>query len=340
MANESLYVNGLGTERTAWTEVGTPPFLNAQDQPDHYIYTTIKKAEHGDFTFTDSGGSGTINSVTLYVYAKNAAGRDLAVFIHDGTSWYEYAVSPPISWDWVNVAIPVLDSWTKIDGAKLYIMNANKTDRMDVDAAYLYVDYTAAAQEKSKTVTGDLRIAQRVPKTITGDLYLKEEDKSKTVTGDLYVKEEDKSKTVTGDLILINQFTKTVTGDLILKGVDVQKTVTGDLYLLEEDKSKTVTGDLILLLTGTKTVTGDLYLKGEDQIKTVTGDLIVGTIGAQEKSKTVTGDLILQKQDNIKTITGDLILWSGALKYDQNAYLFTRGGALYTQKEKMFTRRS
>ena len=54
MANLSLYVNGLGTESSGWTEVGDSPYLNALDQPTHYIYSATKKAEHGDFTFTDT----------------------------------------------------------------------------------------------------------------------------------------------------------------------------------------------------------------------------------------------------------------------------------------------
>lgn len=155
---ESLWVDGLGTERTGWTEVGTSPYLDAQDQPTNYVWTTTKNAEHGDFTFANSGvGTGTINSVYLYVYAASAAtAQNLEFYIWDGTAWSLAGTLPDNTpWSWVSFDIStILDTWTKIDAAKLYLLQGNTTVESDVDAAYLLVDYTSGVIEKNFSDNG------------------------------------------------------------------------------------------------------------------------------------------------------------------------------------------
>lgn len=146
---ETLKVTTLGMERTGWTGVGTL-HLQEQDEPTHYIWTATKKAEHGDFDFANTAfSSTTLNSVTLYVYAKNILGtRMLEYYIWDGTSWTEYNLVPTAGFSWMNIAVPVLDTWTKVDGAKLYVKQPNQTDRTDIDAAYLLCDYSEVGAEE------------------------------------------------------------------------------------------------------------------------------------------------------------------------------------------------
>lgn len=141
MTTLQLWVSALGTERTGWTRVGTSPYLNAQDQPTHYVYSIVKKAEIGDFDFQDTAETGTINSVTLYVYGQTAIANNL-FYIWNGITWASYNPILPATWGWASIAVPVLDTWNKINGAKLYIYHPNSTSRTDIDAAYLLVDYT------------------------------------------------------------------------------------------------------------------------------------------------------------------------------------------------------
>jgi len=142
MGTLQLWVSVLGTERTGWTRVGTSPYLNAQDQPTNYVYSIVKKAEIGDFDFQDTAQTGTINSVTLYVYGQAATGSGQTFYIWDGVTWTSYNPTLPATWGWASIAVPVLNTWAKINGAKLYIFHFNTTARTDVDAAYLLVDYT------------------------------------------------------------------------------------------------------------------------------------------------------------------------------------------------------
>lgn len=149
---ETLKVTTMGTERAGWTEVGTL-HLQEQDQPTHYVWTVTKKAEHGDWDFANTAYSAeTLNSVTLYVYAYNDVGRELSFFIHDGTSWTEYAIILPTSYGWSNIATPVLDTWTKVDGAKLYVAQPNQADKSWIDAAYLLIDYTTVGVESEQVI--------------------------------------------------------------------------------------------------------------------------------------------------------------------------------------------
>lgn len=143
MPTLNLWVNSLGTERTGWLRVGSSPYLNTQDQPANYVYSVTRKDEIGDFNFGDTSQSGTINSVTLYVYGQRGGTIvGFVVGIWDGSSWTEYALILPTSWGWVSEVISVLDTWAKINGAKMYIKRPNSTVRTDVDAAYLLVNYT------------------------------------------------------------------------------------------------------------------------------------------------------------------------------------------------------
>jgi len=146
---ETLKVTTLGTEKTAWTEVGTL-HLQEQDEPTHYIWTATKKAEHGDFDFANTAFSGTtLNSVTLYVYARNANGNQTVDYnIWNGTDWTEYTLDPTVAYSWLNIAVPVLDTWAKVDGAKLYVTQPNNAARTDMDAAYLLCDYSEAGAEQ------------------------------------------------------------------------------------------------------------------------------------------------------------------------------------------------
>lgn len=176
MPTETLWVDGLGTERTGWTRIGSSPYLNAQDQPTNYVWTTTKRDEIGDFTFQDSIHTEAINSVTLYVYSQSAApAGNVDFWIWDGSAWIEYVISLPATWGWTSIVVPVLDSWTKINGAKLYIGQPNSANRTDVDAAYLLVDYAPAVTE---TIT-----AKSFPMTYLEKPVAAEEIRSKVQGG-------------------------------------------------------------------------------------------------------------------------------------------------------------
>ena len=160
---ESLWVNGFEVDgtKTGWTTEGDSPWLSIQDQPANYIWTETKKAEIGDFTFQDTARppTDTLNSATLYVYSQNASARDLGAFIWDGTSWTEYVMTHPATWNWHSIAVPVLDTWTKVDGAKFYLKQPNQTDKSWVDAAYLLVDYTPGGVTYNTYISDSVNIS-------------------------------------------------------------------------------------------------------------------------------------------------------------------------------------
>jgi len=142
-----LYVNADDETRTDWTRVGTNPYLDAIDYNTNYVNVSGNNLVVGDFNFTDSGKSTeTIDGVTVQLYAKQSGtNNNLEVFVWDGSVWTTLGVQvTPTSWGWMNwTATTVLDTWTKIDGAKIYIKSRAAVGTYEVDCARLKVDYTA-----------------------------------------------------------------------------------------------------------------------------------------------------------------------------------------------------
>jgi len=140
-----LYVNADDETRTDWTRVGTNPYLDAIDHPTNFVNVTGNNMLVGDFNFTDSGKSTeTISSVVVQLYAKaSSSGKNLEVFVWDTSSWISLDTqSTPTSWGWINwTATTELDTWTKIDGARIYIKSRSAAGVFEVDCARLQVDY-------------------------------------------------------------------------------------------------------------------------------------------------------------------------------------------------------
>jgi hypothetical protein len=149
-----LYVNTCDWSVDEWNAYGFPfeEVLNAIDYYDPvnfgWIETVSKNNFEGDFFFTDSGKSTeTIISVTVQIYARNSDSDNLEVYMWDGSSYPllgSQGLTP--SWGWVNyTATTVLDTWAKIDGAKMYVESLTNGGPYQVDCARLNVDYTDPA---------------------------------------------------------------------------------------------------------------------------------------------------------------------------------------------------
>ncbi len=141
-----LYVNADDENKTDWTRVGTDPYLDAIDYNANYTYVSGKDMLVGDFGFADSGKSmETIDSVEVQLYAKQSdSGLKFTVFVWDGTGWTASSKTTVLtSWSWVNwTATAVLDTWTKVDGAKVYIATDSSVGTFEVDCIRLKVDYS------------------------------------------------------------------------------------------------------------------------------------------------------------------------------------------------------
>ena len=138
-----LYVNSNDTSHMGWSVVGVQPYLNATDS--NYVTTNVSGALEGNFGFMASGKSTeTITNVTVQIYGQHATGNNLAVFVWDSSSWTslgEQAVTS--SWGWVNyTATTLLDTWAKIDAAKIYL-KTSASDTYKVECARLQVLYNA-----------------------------------------------------------------------------------------------------------------------------------------------------------------------------------------------------
>ncbi len=141
-----LYVNADDGAKTDWTRVGTNPYLDAIDYNTSFLNTSGKNRVVGDFDFADSGKSTeTINNVTVQAYVRqNETDRALRIFIWNGTDWQAgSSIVVPTSWSWINWTVTtILDTWTKIDGARMYLRTDNFTGLYEVDCARLQVSYT------------------------------------------------------------------------------------------------------------------------------------------------------------------------------------------------------
>jgi len=138
-----LYVDSNDTSRMDWSEVGIQPYLDAVDS--NYVTTDVGDALEGDFGFTDSGKSTeTITSVSVQIYGQHATGNNLEVFVWDSSSWTSLGSQAlTSSWGWVNyTATTVLDTWAKVDAAKIYL-KTSASGTYNVDCARLRVEYNS-----------------------------------------------------------------------------------------------------------------------------------------------------------------------------------------------------
>ena len=141
-----LYVNSNDTSRMNWAEIGMQPYLDAVDHPANLIAVDVKDALEGDFSFMDCGKSTeTITGVTVQIYGTHASGKELEVFVWNSSSWTSLgAQALPSSWgSWVNyTATTVLNTWAKIDAAKIYL-KTSATGTYNIDCARLQIEYNA-----------------------------------------------------------------------------------------------------------------------------------------------------------------------------------------------------
>jgi len=144
-----LYVNSNDTTHMNWNEIGNQPYLDAKTD-DNLIATNVLEAIAGDFGFTDSNiSSATIFSVSLQIYgAVVKSSYPVEVFLWDG-SWTSLGTQIlTTSWQWVNYSVTAkLNTWSKIDAAKIYFVAKDSKGDYNVDCARLEVNYTAPNYE-------------------------------------------------------------------------------------------------------------------------------------------------------------------------------------------------
>lgn len=150
-----LYVDSDDWRITEWNAIGTSPYLDAIDYyapfpNDSYIETSIKNEIDGDYYFANSSKSTeTIINVTVQIYARNSDSDNLEVNVWNGSS-YEFLGAQGLtpSWEWVNyTATTVLDTWAKIDGAKIYVESLTNGGPYEIDCARLQVEYDSTNYE-------------------------------------------------------------------------------------------------------------------------------------------------------------------------------------------------
>jgi hypothetical protein len=143
-----LYVDSDDETRTDWKRFGTNPYLDAIDYDINYLSVKATNKEAGNFDFTDSGKSTeTIDNVTVQLYVtQSRAGDSLEVLVWNGSLWASLGLKEiPTSWNWVNwTASTQLNSWARIDGAKIYFVSYRQPGANEfwVDCARLQVDYS------------------------------------------------------------------------------------------------------------------------------------------------------------------------------------------------------
>jgi len=123
MTVEEVYTNAFDARLVAWTEIGDTPYLNDSDT--NYIYTGTSLRTEGDWTFPNSAGSGTINSVKLRLESliNPADVGFVEVYVWDGTAWvYTGYVGLGEAYAWFELDVSaILNTWAKINGAEVYV---------------------------------------------------------------------------------------------------------------------------------------------------------------------------------------------------------------------------
>jgi len=121
---EEVYTNAFDARLVAWTEVGNSPYLHDTDVD--YVRSNTDGQEEGDWTFPNSVGSGTINSVKLRLQNRLSVidCGEAEVYVWNGISWVYVGVigtyGLDYSWEEIDVSA-ILNSWDKINGAEVYL---------------------------------------------------------------------------------------------------------------------------------------------------------------------------------------------------------------------------
>jgi len=163
MTVEEVYTNSFDATYVAWVEVGNSPYLHNTDTD--YIYQVSARLvayNEGCWSFPASAGSGTINSVKLRLEARrsNVSGdASIAVYVWDGSSWVNVgSISPSsTSYEWFEFDVSsTLNTWDKINGAKVYVMLSRygaQSDTLYIRRLTRKVDYTAGLPTVSKIIS-------------------------------------------------------------------------------------------------------------------------------------------------------------------------------------------
>lgn len=140
-----LDVDFFDGEWNAWTIVGTDPYLDAIDYNASYVYVSGNLRNIGSFNFTDSGKTTeTIKSASVQLYAKQSvSGKNIEVKVWVDSNWHSLGDQvTPTSWGWMNwTATAELNTWEKIDEAKIHIKSKAPSGTFYVDCARLQIDY-------------------------------------------------------------------------------------------------------------------------------------------------------------------------------------------------------
>jgi len=141
MTTVELWVNGFDASSDSWTKIGSTPYLDAQDQPTNYVYSSARNTNCGLFTFQQRAGSETINSVVLYIYSYGVATNDFECYLGATPT----GLGPPAGgWAWKNIDVStILTTWSEINTATLLLDRRNTTNEAGCDATYLLVDYVS-----------------------------------------------------------------------------------------------------------------------------------------------------------------------------------------------------
>jgi hypothetical protein len=107
-SSEWLDCNTFDSDRTGWEEVGSSPYLGAQDYPSNYIWSTTNNRMERYFYFPSTTLTGTL-SVTISIYCNNddGAGDDKADVYVDytgsGTGSYVGSVAQHTNWQYDTI---------------------------------------------------------------------------------------------------------------------------------------------------------------------------------------------------------------------------------------------
>ena len=151
MTVEEVYTNAFSARLFDWSAIGNSPYL--QDTNTDYIESGTVACDEGDWTFPNSAGSGTINSVKLRLEGRQSSAISGAttVYVWDGSAWQSLGSLPLTqTYAWYELDVTsILNSWAKINGAKVYVHYTYYLSTVNfVRRLTRKVDYTTAIASK------------------------------------------------------------------------------------------------------------------------------------------------------------------------------------------------
>ena len=125
MATESQYVTSFDATNDEWAKSGSTPYLD--EGVGSYVDSSTKKAETGYYDFPAFSLSGTLQSVTLYLFGNGTVTSIHDIEVYDGSGWTNVQIGIGGTGEYSVDISAIINSIAKLNAVQINIIHENDT---------------------------------------------------------------------------------------------------------------------------------------------------------------------------------------------------------------------